>query len=181
MSGETLKNHARRESNGDYLKYFSGLGIDIGCGSAPLPIQCHHWDLPEGDATYMEGVEDNYYDWVYSSHCLEHLDSPVRAIENWWRILKPGGHLIVVVPDLYLYERGQWPSPNTKSHKQYFTMTRLMGLVATLQGAQVMRLQINDDHFNYNDHENDQTIGKAQAEIESIVKKQQDAFWITSG
>lgn len=42
------------------------------------------------------------FDCIYSSHCLEHLypyEVP-RALEEFKRVLNPGGALFVVVPDL---------------------------------------------------------------------------------
>ena len=38
------------------------------------------------------------YDFVLSSHMLEHTANPLRALAEWRRLLRPGGALIVVVP-----------------------------------------------------------------------------------
>lgn len=51
-------------------------------------------------------LEDEFADLVYASHILEHLNYGSRspsvheALKEWWRILKPGGTLMVAVPDL---------------------------------------------------------------------------------
>ena len=55
-------------------------------------------DLADGDAMLMRGVEPDSYDFVHSSHCLEHMLDPTVALENWIRICKKGGRL-VTVPD----------------------------------------------------------------------------------
>ena len=52
---------------------------------------CRSWDLPDGDAQYMASIEDGLFDFVHSSHCLEHMQDPQTALANWIRILKPGG------------------------------------------------------------------------------------------
>jgi SAM-dependent methyltransferase len=93
--------------------YFVGDGIDIGCGPDPIskfkkqfPLMkgLRPWDLPDGDAQLMNSVSDNTFDFVHSSHCLEHMRDPFEAFGNWLRICKPGGHLIITVPDEDLYE-----------------------------------------------------------------------------
>jgi SAM-dependent methyltransferase len=112
-------------------RYLTGDGIDIGAGADsiaqyyeffPLMRSCRAWDLPDGDAQYMQGVADNSLDFVHSSHCLEHLRDPIIALENWVRILKPGGHLICLIPDEDLYEQGVFPSTFNADHKHTFTI-----------------------------------------------------------
>lgn len=53
---------------------------------------------------------DNTVDLVYVSHCLEHIEiaEVPRALQEWTRIIKPGGILRIAVPDfeavLQVYE-----------------------------------------------------------------------------
>ena len=96
-SAKTTK--ARREAEGFFDKFCRGAGIDIGCGADPVTQQCRGWDVQDGDAQKMAGVADESFDFVYSHHCLEHMRDPLEALLNWWRILKPGGYLLVTVPD----------------------------------------------------------------------------------
>ncbi|MEM1724783.1 MAG: hypothetical protein QXW71_03295 [Thermoplasmata archaeon] len=35
----------------------------------------------------MEGVPNCSYDFVHSSHCLEHLRDPREGLKNWFRIV----------------------------------------------------------------------------------------------
>ena len=69
-------------------RYFVGDGIDIGGASDPLALYAglfplirsvRTWDLDDGDAVHMAGVADGSYDFVHSSHCLEHLTDPAAA------------------------------------------------------------------------------------------------------
>lgn len=124
---ETSKMHAIRRARGDFSTYFRGAGIDVGCGDDPLeppagPLNhLIHWDKDEGDATYLKGIPDRSLDFVYSSHCLEHLTDVAAAVANWARVLKPGGWLYVVVPDFALYEKCTFPSLFNSDHKNTFS------------------------------------------------------------
>jgi len=111
--------------------YFKGRGIDIGGKPDPLTLYTELfplmksvkiWDKEDGDAQEMFSEDDEIYDFVHSSHCLEHLDDPVLALHNWLRILKPNGYLIITVPDEDLYEQGIFPSTFNKDHKWTFTI-----------------------------------------------------------
>ena len=50
------------------------------------------------EATDLRGIQDRAYDFVLSSHTLEHSANPLQALEEWVRVLKPGGGLVLVVP-----------------------------------------------------------------------------------
>lgn len=143
-SGTTSLSHFVRERNGDYEKYLTGNGIDIGGGFDTLKTPSgtvRPWDVNDGDAMYMNGVDDNFYDFVYSAHCLEHLVDVSVAIRNWCRIIKPGGYFFVTIPDWELYEQKNWPSLYNNDHKQTFS-TRF-------SRSDVGR----DNHFKINDIE----------------------------
>ena len=43
-------------------------------------------------------VPSGTYDFVLSSHMLEHTANPLRALSEWDRVLRPGGGLVLVVP-----------------------------------------------------------------------------------
>ena len=50
------------------------------------------------DGSAMTPIADGAYDFVLSSHNLEHFANPVKAIKEWQRVLRPGGALILVLP-----------------------------------------------------------------------------------
>jgi SAM-dependent methyltransferase len=52
-----------------------------------------------GEASDLSSVEAHSYDFVLSCHSLEHVANPLRALREWKRILKPGGFLILAVPN----------------------------------------------------------------------------------
>lgn len=51
------------------------------------------------EASDLTGIVDGTYDFLISSHCLEHVANPISALMEWARVTKPGGHLIVIVPN----------------------------------------------------------------------------------
>jgi SAM-dependent methyltransferase len=46
----------------------------------------------------LRGVPAGEYDFVLSSHTLEHTADPLRALSGWKSLLRPGGTLILIVP-----------------------------------------------------------------------------------
>ncbi len=52
------------------------------------------------DATSLDGIADASYDVVLSSHTLEHVANPLRALSEWRRVVGTDGHLVLVVPHL---------------------------------------------------------------------------------
>lgn len=50
------------------------------------------------EASSMDVVSDEAYDFAVSSHCLEHLANPLLALQEWRRVLKSGGALLLVLP-----------------------------------------------------------------------------------
>jgi len=121
---ETSKAYNRRLAAGWFDKYITGKVIDIGCGrfgsfgADPITPDCEMHDIDMCDAHTMEIYEDESFDTVYSSHVLEHMEDPQKAVENWWRILKPGGHLVISVPEMFSYERQlHLPSRWNDDHK----------------------------------------------------------------
>jgi SAM-dependent methyltransferase len=51
------------------------------------------------EAVALTGIVDETYDFVVSSHCLEHVANPLRALREWYRVVRRDGHMLVVLPD----------------------------------------------------------------------------------
>jgi SAM-dependent methyltransferase len=185
MGHESTKARARRTREHYFERYLVGVGIDIGCGDDPVTISCLGWDLAQGDAAELPGIGRHEFDWVYSSHCLEHLMNPWRVIHRWWEVLRPGGHLLVVVPDEDLYEQGFWPSRFNGDHKWTFTIDKdsswspvsinLTQLVSTLRCRRTIWIRLCDDGYDYSPEVWDRTSGSAEAHIEVLLRKQPNA------
>ena len=113
-----------------HQRYFVGNGLDVGAGEDSLSkyafffpriTTVRDWNHSDGDGTDLEGELANWYDFVHSSHSLEHMRDPYTALKRWLEVVKPGGHVIVTVPDFQMYEHHRWPSENGE-HTHAFTM-----------------------------------------------------------
>lgn len=141
--GESQRARRRRLQEGFFEEFCQGRGLDIGAGGDPLfkDIETWDWAHGQGDATFMQGVPDDSYDFVYCSHVLEHLHDPWAGIRSWFRILKPGGFLIVAVPHRDLYEKKlELPSKWNPDHKKFWLLDVhenkwTLGLVQTIREA----------------------------------------------
>ena len=55
---------------------------------------------------FLEDIEDNKFDFVYSSHVLEHTPNPIAAIIEQLRIVNKNGIVYAVLPNKrYTYDR----------------------------------------------------------------------------
>jgi ubiquinone/menaquinone biosynthesis C-methylase UbiE len=75
-----------------------GKILNVGCGEKKI-INAYHLDLPEWNAD-KEAIPfgDDFFASVYAIHFLEHVKKPVKVLREIQRVLRPGGHLNVVVP-----------------------------------------------------------------------------------
>lgn len=135
-----------------------GEGIDIGCGSHPVTARVRRFDVEDGDANRITDYVSEQFDFVFSSHCLEHMKDPLAALQEWWQLVKPGGHLILVVPDEDLYEQGVFPSRFNLDHKFTFTLSKVkswspvsinvLDLVQSLPDGRVLSLVLQDQGYD---------------------------------
>ena len=138
------------------LGILEGRGLDIGCGPDPVRPDVQRFDIEHGDANriteFLSASES--FDYVFSSHCLEHMHDPDRALAEWWTLVRPGGTMIVIVPDEDLYEQGYWPSLFNPDHKATFTLAKarswspvsrnLAEMARTLERSEVHSVRLQD-------------------------------------
>jgi predicted SAM-dependent methyltransferase len=51
------------------------------------------------DAGTLATFADGSLDFVIANHVLEHLEDPIAGLENFLRVLRPGGTLLLTLPD----------------------------------------------------------------------------------
>lgn len=84
-----------------------GCNINMGCGPTNFGSNWVHIDggdyphLDSKDITKLP-YEDNTVDLIYASHVIEYFDDEevFPLLQEWKRVLKPGGVLQLAVPDL---------------------------------------------------------------------------------
>lgn len=80
------------------LNYCKGSGLDIGSKFWPLPGAYAVDNNKEENAYLLDNWADGGLDFVFSSHCLEHLSDWQRALKLWIRKLKSGGIIFLYLP-----------------------------------------------------------------------------------
>lgn len=51
------------------------------------------------DAVDIKDIKDKSYDFLFSSHCLEHIANPIKALNEWKRITIDGAYIILILPE----------------------------------------------------------------------------------
>jgi len=184
---ETFKSHPRREKEDFFTKYISGDGIDIGCGrlysyaaSDKIHESAFAHDKDDCDAHLMEIFEDEKFDYVYSSHTLEHLEDPILALKNWHRICKTNGYIIITVPCRYKYEKKKdLPSKWNGDHKRFYNVSSLASEVCTAledYSYKIEYIKDCDEGFDWSIPPEKHSCGEYQ--IECVIKKQEKPEWV---
>lgn len=85
----------------------ASVALHLGCGHNPIAgvINCDlHSELADRkiDALDLSAFGDGSVDLVEHHHLLEHLSilEAETGLDEWWRVLRPGGHLVITCPDL---------------------------------------------------------------------------------
>jgi len=194
---ECAKASIRRQSDPAFARHFLvGAGLDVLGGNDPLTLYLELfpritgvrvWNTQDGDPQALTGVPDASYDFVHSCYRLGLFPEPQTALANWFRVVKPGGHLIVTVPDEDLYEQGVFPSSFNREHKWSFTVHKaksfhgrslnVIELALRLgPAADLRRLAVIDAGYRERLPRMDQTLSPVgECAIEFVLRKRTEA------
>lgn len=77
--------------------------LNLGSGSHPLPGY-FNLDISDNNPVYPLPYANNSIDEIRASHILEHFGhtESIAVLQEWARVLKPGGELKIAVPDFTL-------------------------------------------------------------------------------
>ena len=165
-----------------------GRGIDIGGGPDVVSPNARRFDMEDGDANEITRFVSDQFDFVYSSHCLEHMREPRKVILDWWRLVKPGGHLMFAVPDEDLYEQGVFPSRFNPDHKATFTVAKrrswspvsinVLDLARSLPGGDIVRIELHDQNYDRRLHKHGEVppLGPAMAMAKRVYLSMKRRF-----
>jgi len=87
------------------LREQAGIKVNLGCGDAHETgfINVDLYGSPDvrADARSLP-FPDSSVDLLECHHSLEHftLDDGLKVIAEWQRVVKPGGHILITVPDI---------------------------------------------------------------------------------
>ena len=102
-----------------YAKYLcNGTVYDIGCmksewslpGSTPI-------DLDFDDPYHADNLPDGQVDYIFSSHCLEHVPDWAGTLLYWTEKLCDGGILFLYLPH---HDQKYWRPWNNRKHLHAF-------------------------------------------------------------
>jgi SAM-dependent methyltransferase len=149
------KLYARRARAVERLAGGPGRVLDVGCGPGALlqafatrGWQIHGTELDDGAAAAARaaGAEvhagpletapwpDGHFDAIVSWHSLEHFPEPSTPLAHARRLLRPGGALLVAVPNFGSPEarlaRGAWFHLDVPRHLTHFTPAALRRALA---------------------------------------------------
>lgn len=131
------------------------VGIDLFGKSADLRL-----DLSHPNALYL--FADDIADAVFSSHCLEHFHNTASILKEWWRIVKPGGYLI-----LYLPHRDLYPADENPDHKHQFIPEDIINI---LDGFASYKLIVNQTHQEMDEYSFELIMQKIPTPKECQIK-----------
>lgn len=100
------------------LEHFKGRLLDLGCGEVPFyaayrdrvsEIICVDWDGTDHDSIHVDQFCDltrdlpfgEEFDTVLISDVLEHIPNPDNVWREIYRVIKPGGRVLLNVPFFY--------------------------------------------------------------------------------
>jgi len=124
-------------ASGDFLAFMKQRGWDSQ-GVEVSPQMCEyartHYGLKVFNGHFQEaGFEAGSFDIITFWSVLEHLHDPLATLREAARMLKPGGKVIVLVPNIESWEAkllgDKWPHLDIPRHLFHFSPRTLTGLL----------------------------------------------------
>jgi len=134
--------------------YCQGDGLDVGFGGDPIVPHAICMDMLQGYARYENHIQHlhgdarnlrwfsaNSLDWVYSSHVLEDFEDTRTVLDEWLRVVRPGGHLVLYLPDEQTYRaycRKHGKAPNVHHIHENFSMDFVKSCLAHRDDVEIV-------------------------------------------
>lgn len=136
--GDTEGNACRKYVQGTVLELGVGpwktvpdsIGVDIVPKGEFIPGLQNKVSIADVTADIKERLpfEDGSFDRIIARHLLEHMIDPVKVLKDWARVLKPGGQIILAVPNQQLRET----IPLNYQHVHAYTPDSLRNMMESL-------------------------------------------------
>lgn len=88
------------------IPYLFGKGVDVGCGKRSIFKDDVRVDIDEKvDPDFIASGDDlpfqnGMWDYVYGIHAFEHFPDATKLLKEWLRVIKKGGVIGIVHPDI---------------------------------------------------------------------------------
>ena len=146
--------------------YLRGQGIDIGAGT--FKILPHAISVDNGTDNVLFGMQfkpdvhittaedlsvfsPGTMNFVYSSHLLEHLEHPRKALFEWWKLVKLDGVLVLYLPHEDHYPKMGEPGANP-DHKSNLNEHKVVEWLEELPGSwdlERCEVRSQDDEYSF--------------------------------
>ena len=132
----------RRELDGEHPDYYSGEYHP----HLKLRGDVFRDELTNVLEYPLKILGDNTFNFLVSHHSLEHMENTLETLQEWIRIIKPGGALIIVMPDNGFISTGD------KGHKNEYSAEnfRLLILDKLLNLVTVEKYDTLQNNFSFN-------------------------------
>jgi SAM-dependent methyltransferase len=98
-------------------QFCKGKGLDIGGFDTWVFKDARPINITLNDGFTAHNLPEGPYDYIFSSHTLEHVDDYIGALEYWKTQLKPGGVLFLYLPHP---DMKYWRPENNRKHRHLF-------------------------------------------------------------
>lgn len=140
------------------LRFCKGQGLDIACGAKKIKETAIGLDIGKGAdsvadfAIDLEGgltlFASDTFDFIFSSHYLEHAKDPPGLLQEWWRTIRPGGNLVLYLPHADLYPRVGHPGANP-DHKSDLTPEMVLDVMREFASFEILHNEIHAEDNEY--------------------------------
>ena len=154
-----MNENSARDEFEKYLKKWTivnnrfGNGVDVGCGTSRIDSmitsidQQPNYQFAHAQFVWnchdLELFNNGVLDFIFSSHCLEDFEDIPTVFMNWWRKLKIGGAMLLLLPDM---ENGRYPKvgqPNgNPSHKTDVGKNYIIGMLNGFQSRELIKYEL---------------------------------------
>lgn len=133
--------------------YCRGAGLDVGCGPWKIfanAVGIDGMGYPGAgqngpnlvmDCARLPIFGDRVFDFVYSSHLLEHIVDTEATLREWVRVLDVDGYLVLYLPHREFYPNMGQPGANS-DHKHDFVPGDVVEVLRRIGG---LELVVNED------------------------------------
>lgn len=121
------------------------IGYDVSCCDLyPEIFKLRGVEIRRGDLSSVLPYEDGSFNYITCVEGLEHIENPQQAIREFGRLIRPGGTLIVSIPNiLNIEERLKWLISGYTSHFKPLSQEALQTLRADFGSMEEIALHVN--------------------------------------